>query len=359
MGNDTTSASRVTGFNKLIVKLRVFSLSLIPALSVVAGAGSTEIDMQGTAQRYIGSFRSGEDLRVYDEIGSLVTAGRLKNSELTLLTKELAIGTSSVREKIVLLLEKTGLELDATQEGKLPVIRDRSIIRALLVEGFAKPDAAARSASKVLRERCRPSDLALFADIYIGSLQLQKTDYLYIIAKAKTLQAARLVDELAKIPGAQNDVYTSEKIRIAQAALGNQAIESQYITATVEAERDAPPAPKNRYYDVGAAKDGEEVAKKISVLGLIGTRNALSLVCKYLRSNLKTYVPNYSERSIRYTALDAIRYNFPDERLLVDPANLKEWAVAEQFCTTHIGAVFEGPTPAIEPDQLYPTRLSR
>lgn len=359
MGKNTTSASRVTGCNKLMARLGLFFLSLIPAVNVVAAADSTEIDMQGTAQRYIESFRSGEDLRVYEEIGSLVTAGRLKNSELTLLRKELATGTPSVRENIVLLLEKTGLELDAPREEKLPVIRDHSVIRALLVDGFAKRDSAARMASKIIRERCKPSDLASFSDIYIASLQRQKDDYLYIIAKAKTLQAARLVDDLAKIPGMQNDEYVSEKIRIAQAALGNQTIESQYIAATVDAERTAPPAPKNKYYDVGAAKDGEEVAKKISILGLIGTRNALSLVCTYLRSNLKTYVPNYKERSIRYDALDAIRYNFPDERLLVDPANLEEWAAAEQFCITHIGAVFEGPTPVIEPDKLYPTRLSR
>ena len=77
-----------------------------------------EVGMQGTAQRYIESFHNGADLRVHEQIGTLITAGRVRNSELTLLTKELAFGTSSVREKLVRLLEKTGLELDTIGEKK-------------------------------------------------------------------------------------------------------------------------------------------------------------------------------------------------------------------------------------------------
>ena len=359
MGNDTTPPPRMSFSLKIKIKLGAFSLFLIPAISVAAGADSMEAGMQGAAQRYIESFRNGEDLRIHDEIGTLVKAGHLRNSELALLKKELASGTSSVREKLVRLLEKTGLELDANSEKKIPIIRDREIIKALVVEGFAKNDVAARSASKILRERCKPSDLALFSDIYIASLQRQQTDYLYIVAKAKTLQAARLVDELEELPSLQSNDYTMEKIRITQAALGNRAIEDQYVTATVEAERIAPPAPANRYYNVDPEKDGKEVAKNIALLGLIGTRHTLSFACKYLRSPLKTYVPNYSERSIRYDVLDAIRYNFPEEAVLANPGSLKEWAAIEQFCVVNFSAVFDGPTTEMEPDRLYPTRTSR
>jgi hypothetical protein len=358
MGNNTASASRVEKVRVVVGLLGTLFFFLIPAVSVEAGLGPVEAGMQSTAQRYIDSFRQGGDMRVYQQIGTLVTAGHVKKTELTLLTQELASGTTAVREMIVRLLEKTGLELDSHAEKKLPIIRDRSIIRALVVEGFAKPDSAARSASKILRERCKASDLALFTDVYLASLQRQRVDYLYIVAKAKTLQASRLVDDLAELPVSQDDAYTFEKIKITQAALGNHEIEGQYITATMEAERNAPPAPKNRFYNTGAEKDGEAVAKQIAILGLIGTRNALSVVCSYLRTPLKTYVPNYSERSIRYDALDAIRYNYPDERVLVDPANLREWTAVEQFCSVNIGAVFDGPTPEIEPDKLYPTRIS-
>jgi hypothetical protein len=143
---------------------------------------------------------------------------------------------------------------------------------------------------------------------------------------------------------------------VAQAALGNTLVEGQFIDAVRDAEKNLPPAPKNHFYDVGPAKDGTELARRLRTLGLIGTRRSLTVVCGYLRSTLKSYVRDISERSVQYTALDALLYNFPDQRILHDPTNLAAWSAAEKFCNTNFGPILEGPTPDIPPRLAYPHR---
>jgi hypothetical protein len=146
-------------------------------------------------------------------------------------------------------------------------------------------------------------------------------------------------------------------INIARAALGNRELEDEFIEATFIAEENAPAASSNRFYDLSGEKDGREVANGLATLGLIGTRRSLLTVCGYLRSAMKTYLPDQRERSIRYDALDALRYNFPDERVLYRPIKLNEWVAAEAFCTRTLGAMFDGLTPDLPPDRLIPTGM--
>lgn len=276
-------------------------------------------------------------------------------TSLDLLTRELATGSTDVRENIVRQLEKLGLEMDAPAPDKFAVIRDHSIIRALAVGGFAKDDVAADRAAQILLDRCTPSDLAAFAPIYTASLRQLKGEYLYIATKAKTVEARQYVEKMALQSRWRDEPERRHAIRLAQAALGNTRIENEFIDAAVQAERSAPPAPPNRFYNVGTARDGTELAKRLEPLGQIGTRRSLRAVCGYLRSPLKSYVREVSERSVRYAALDALLYNYPDERLLHGPRDLAGWNAAEQFCTRNLGAVFNGPTPDLPPDQAYPT----
>jgi len=273
------------------------------------------------------------------------------------LTKELATGSADVRVNIVGRLEKLGLEMNAPAPDKFAVIRDHSITRALVVDGFAKDDAAADRAAQILIDHCTPSDLAAFSQIYTASLRQSKGDYLQIAAKAKTVEARRFVEKMALQAKWRDEPERRHAIRLAQAALGNTRIENEFIDAAVQAERSAPPAPRNRFYNVGATRDGTELAKRLEPLGRIGTRRSLLAVCSYLRSPLKSYVPDVSERSVRYAALDALLYNYPDERILHGPQDLAGWSAAEQFCTRKLGAVFNGPTPDLPPDQPYPTRM--
>lgn len=307
-----------------------------------------------TAQIYIDKFRRGEAVHHNASVADIVTSIRSSPAELTILANELAEGTSEVRLQLVGLLEKIGFGLDTAAPDKFPLIRDHRIIRILLVQGYAKEDEARSAASGTLRIGCTPSDLAAFGHIYTKSLQQLTGQYLRLATKAKTKEASPYVEKMAQSPSWQTDPERAEMIQIAQAALGNQLVEDKFIKMVRDAEKNAPPAPKNRFYNVGAARDGAELARRLDTLGAIGTRRSLRVVCSYLRSTLKSYIGDVSERSIRYAALDALRYNFPDERVLHLPSDLEKWRAAEEFCTTHVGAVFDGPTPDIAPDKAYP-----
>lgn len=329
----------------------VISMTMIlPPLSAKQGA----IAVQKNAQSFIHDFRRGKKFHDNDSISAIVVNGRVSPLTLNFLAKELAVGNSDVRKNLVDLLEKIGLELDTPAPGKFAVIRDKSIIRALMVEGFAKDDPATEAAATVLTTQVMPSDLAIFEDIYIMSLQRSKGDYLWLASKGKVTRALPYVERIAQLPKWQEDPERQESVEIAQAALGNVVIEKQFINSVKDAEARAPQAPSSRFYDVGTAKDGTSVAKRLSILGRIGTRRSLLTVCEYLRSPLKSYVPHVSERSIRYAALDALIYNFPDEQVLNAPTGLAGWSAAEEFCRVHLGALFDGPTPDLRPDQAYP-----
>lgn len=72
---------------------------------------------------------------------------------------------------------------------------------------------------------------------------------------------------------------------------------------------------------------------------------------------MKQSLPAMKQRPIRHDALDAIHYNFPEERVRDSLTTVAEWAEAEKFCTQKLGAVFVGPTPDLPQDQVYPTRM--
>lgn len=333
-------------------------LGMLPALASCQ-TEYEDAEMRKTAQHYIDAFRAGNHPEIGASATGLVLNGTIERTSIILLAKELKSGSANVREHVVALLENIGLELDGASTGTNPVIRDKAVIRALLVEGFAKNDSAASSAELILREKCMPNDLAMFSDIYAASLQARHGEYLYLIAKAKAVHLKPMVDELAMLPAWQKDAELHRMIALVQAALGDARIEDEFIDATTRAEKNAPPAPANRFYNVSQSKDGKELASRLYMLGLIGTKKTLRAICAYLRSPIKTYVPNIKERSIRWDALDAIRYNFPDERLLSDPESVGEWSAVEQFCIIKFGAVFDGPTPEFERDRPYPTRFNK
>jgi hypothetical protein len=325
----------------------------LPA-SGATGGGSP---VHKTAQQYITQFRGGVDFNSSEPVSGLVSGGRVDKATLSMLAKELAQGTEPVRVNVVKLLEQIGLALDTPRDDKFRIIRDHGVMRVLIVEGAAKRDAAKSAAMDIMSSSCKPSDLAAFHDIYLKSLAQPKGEYLFLAAKAKTMRARPFVDHIATLPAYRENRDFLEVARLAQAALGNTAIEDEYINALHEAQKNMPPAPKNQYYDEGPAFDGSEVAKRFEPLGLIGTRRSLLLACSYLRSTLKSYVPTVSETPVRFAALDAIRYNFPDERVLFEPQNVTQWAAAERFCTEHLGAVFDGPTPDLPRHQIFPTRM--
>ncbi len=339
----------------LRLKVRTFALSLAAfAVFTITNTNAKGEDVQKTAENYITDFRNGVDLKGNDRVGGIVINGRIASSQLSLLAKELAGGSPRVRRNIVELLGRIGRALDTPNSQKMPVIRDTAVIRTLVVEGFANDDSAASAAARILTENCLPADLAAFSDVYAKSLETGSGNYLFVAAKAKTLQAAQYVEKMARSPLWQEYEEDLHLIKIAQAALGNVSVENDFIRDVYDAAQNAPPAQKNRFYDVVDEKDGAEVASRMAFLGYIGTRRTLQVACGFLRSPLRTYVGNVLERSVRYDALDAILYNFPDERVLYKPVHWVEWVAAEQFCIEKIGATFDGPTPNLPYDRIYP-----
>jgi len=313
--------------------------------------------MNARAKRYIQDFKNGEHFRNNKDLQELIINFQPDPSALYVLRKELAEGDSVVRKNIVKLLGALGVACNRPDPNKIPIVRNHDIIQALLVEGFMKDDAASSDAAEILHSRCRPNDLAAFNDIFTRSLAAGSGDYIMLAAKAKTTRARTNVEALARLPRWTTDDENRAMIRIAQAALGNAVVEDEFITATVEAAKNAPAAPKNRFYDVSGERDGAAVAAHLAQLGYIGTHRSLLTACAFLRSPLKTYVIDLDERSIRRDALEAIQFNFPDERVLHAPETVSEWAAAEQFCVENLSATFRGPTPDIPTERLYPRHV--
>ena len=330
--------------------------------SVVTPTFAQDTDNQDTAmptiaQQYVDDFKKGKHFSEDERWENLNTYSLTGKSSISLLTNELAKNPVDVRRDIINLLEALGLRLDSPGPDKVRVIRSHSIIEALIVGGFAKDDAADSDAIRVLTRRCRPQDLAVFSHYYIEFFKRSDFRSLLVAAKAKTAEARPYVEDFARAAEERGTITPRGPARIAQAALGNSLVEESFINDVRTAEADMPNGKSGRWYDNSNEKDASEVAHRINRLGLIGTKRALLVACGYLRSTLKSFIPNVSERSLRLDALKAIQYNFPDEKLLYRPTSTSEWAAIEAFCTRQLGAVFDGPTPEWEPDNLYPNEV--
>lgn len=334
--------------------MKTFSSSLLFFGHCFATARENDEPVNMYAEKYLLDFRQGGNFQWGSDIRALTLNFRPEPTALYAFRKELNAGTAAVRENIVQLLKAIGLACDVPSPEKIRVIRDHSIIQTLLIDGFAQDDMASSASAQILLALCRPADLAAFNRIFLASLEAGNATYLLLTAKAKTNGARVAVENLAKLPAFRRSAANLHMARVAMAALGNNVMEDDFIAATVDAEENAPAAPKNRFYDVGSAKDGGAVAARLAELGQIGTQRSLLTVCGFLRSPLKSYVTNLYERSIRYDAVDAIRFNFPDERILYKPEKLREWVAVEQFCSANLSAVFDGPTPDLPRDKVYP-----
>jgi hypothetical protein len=335
------------------IKTILFCMSLFSVLRP-ASAEASEQEADNIIERYLSDIRHGKAFHWRGDVSALIADFKPVPTAVHALKRELRAGNAFVRENVVTLLNTMAIACHRPAPDKMPIVRDHAIIGALLVEGFLKNDAACQDAFQILHRTCLPADLARYDEVFMRSLHAGSGTCLLLAAKAKTAGAGKLIDRLAQRPDFQQTADVMHLIRTAQAALGNTAVEDTFIAAAIRAAENAPPAPANRFYDVGDARDGAAVTPCLKELGWIGTRRSLQTACQFLRSPLKRYVVNHYERSIRYDALDAIRFNFPDKRVLDDPRTVAEWAAAEQFCEQHLSAIFDGPTPDLPRDRIYP-----
>ena len=289
--------------------------------------------MKKTAKDYISAFRRGETF--HRPVAGLIINHQADKIALHELEKELTTGSSEVREKIVELL--TEIDFEASEKSTL---QDQGIIKILSSAGLSKDDLGLTAAANVLRKKSTYEMLISYSDSYTKALAVSPDDdLLLLVAKAKPSHAKVVVEQIAILP----EWHEKEAVKIARAALGNTVIEDQYITAAKQ------------------ATNGESLAQSLKILGFIGTRRSLQAVASYLRTPLKITNEPHFERTVRKDALEALSYNYPDKHFLF-PSNVQtqeDYAKAESFCTTSLGVIFNGPTPQLPPDRMFPSFQSK
>lgn len=298
---------------------------------------SEKNEMSTAAQNYIAAFRRDEDFQ--RPITGLIINQKIDKRGIETLGRELAIGTPQVREEIVNLLLETDLQAN-TERHRHGVLHDQGILKLLSTSGLAKNDLGLNAAASVLRNYSEQKTLTPYGKHYTKTLEYStNSELLLLIAKAKPSEARTVVEHLSVSPAWQDE----ESVKIASAALGNTALEDKYIQAAKQ------------------ASDGESLALALHSLGLIGTQRSLKTVASYLRTALKITREGSFERTVRMDALEALAYNFPDQPFLY-PNNInssEDYAVAERFCTTKFGAVFDGAIPDFPSDRIFPVPLPK
>jgi hypothetical protein len=359
------------------------------------------------AQDYIQYFRQGggyydQNDSDRDSIGrslpGLMIGNRPDPEAMKALGEALATNREDVRKDIVRLL---GDVKHLTCTGGEPLIPE--VVELLVGPGFAKLDKARETAMEILRRDASPATLSRYGDIFTKELK-RKPDarILLLIAKAKVFQAREEVERLSQLPEWREpkcrDRWGCVAIRIARAALGNTAIEDEFIAEAVRIENEliadtARNATIVDEYIAGAARKkieaawieavrkgttqkeaaeilrrspedneatsamlgerwelGKNLKNALNDLSLIGTPKSLRAICPHLRSPLIFDHPYTSRCSrllrkpVRMTAMKALQYAFPQRRELnwKQVHDRMDYLRAEQVCVEELGFDFTG-----------------
>lgn len=284
--------------------------------------------MSKHAQEYLDAFARGQDF--VPPAKGVFADGRPDDEALALLGKALEAGSPTVRENVVKLLVDMGRSTDPLTPEGADVLRHPRIIGLLAGTGLARPDLGREAAMDALRKLVSSRALAPFGEAFADTLgKAPSHEALLLVAKAKPAQARAVLERLNMLPRWRHE----EACLIARAALGNAEDEERFI------ER------------ARAASSGEELARAVGPLGLMGTPRGLKLLGELLRTPLTVDIPGSmpgrSVKSVRLNVLDALLYNFPEEPALY-PNNINrddDYRAAERFCTKTLGVVYKDPPP--------------
>lgn len=280
--------------------------------------------MQRDGERYLSSFRHGEDFR--PPSSGFIADDRPDTHAIAELGEAMAIETAAVREQLVALLVDIGLQLDPLREAGTEALRVPQIIELLAGPALTTSDLGSEAAMDALRKLVPARDLARHAAAFVAALVRAPSDEGFLlVAKVKPAQLRAEVDALATAP----DWLSSESAQIARAALGARDVEDSFLAT---ADR---------------ATTGPALARALASLGLIGTPRSLRAIALQLRTPLTITIPGAFERSVRLNALEALLYNFPEEPALY-PNNIvteDDYAAAERFCRATLGVTLRDPPP--------------
>ena len=316
MGPDSTLTSH---------RLRTSVALVLPVVIWIASSdASRAAAMPRRVHDYIAAFEKGEDFQPPST--DLIVNGQPEAASLQVLAQALDSKPAEVREQIVLLLVDLGLRTDPLTAAGAEVLRHKEIIRILVEHALQPADLGREAAMDALRKLVRSEDLAPYGDRFTKELRAAPSQEAFLlVAKAKARSAAGLVETLVHAP-AWADV---EAARVAHAALGDTATEDEFLARGQ------------------AASTGQDLARALAPLALIGTERSLKAVAQRLRSPLIITLPGAHDKSVRLDVLDALRYNYPDEPVLY-PNNINDdsdYAAAEQFCSRKLGVVYSEARP--------------
>ena len=324
---------------------------IVLAVQLLCSTCSEAQRMTTPVDNYIAAFRKGQEFNGPSEglvmggkphrASGRIMQGQPDEDALAKLKKVLASGDDFIRQNVVALLVDVGLQVDPRRPEGTEALRDKDIIEILVRAGMAKRDAGREAAMDALRKLVRPADLAPYAEAFTRVLKEKPTDNAFLlVAKAKAIAAKPLVEQLAQTPPWEGN----EVARIAQAALGDRAIEAAFIKQAAEAHQ---------------AGDSEKFMRSLGPLAMIGTPASLRVIAGYLRTPLTFLVPGTLEKSLRLNVLEALLYHYPDQPVLY-PNNINsaaDYTAAERFCTEELGVIYEGPEPPFMTFRPFPVPL--
>ena len=332
MGDNTTLATIKMALVLLALCLGGFAQQKTP---LDQGRGR----MPQTAQEYLASFARGEDFT--PPARGVFSQGVPDPEAVGLLGQHLATDTPRVREEIVHLLVAMARQTDPLTPNGADVIRDPHILNLLAGPGLSKRDLGREAAMDALRKLAMPSDLHRLGKTFTENLRKAPSeDAFLLVAKAKPEHAKSTVDDLAQTPQWRGN----EAARIARAALGDAALESNFLTEASKAESHA---------------DGEALCRALGSLALIGTPKTLKAIAERLRTPLTTEVPHAFVRSVRLSVLEALLYNYPEEPVLY-PNNIvieANYEAAERFCEKVLGVAYKTSPPPFLTIRGYPIHV--
>lgn len=304
----------------VLVLATLLSMAALAADAIAINKGETMLQ----AERVITQFQKG--VTYQPPPTTFMDQGKVLDQELPPFESALFRESAQVREQIVRLLADLGKRTDPLYSKGGQLIRHPQIITLLTQEALVKDDLGREAALDAMQlyvpaSFLKPYGLVLSADLK----KFPGPTAFLLIAKFKPADAKEVVEKLIATPRWENEL----KARIAAAALGDKAIEQEYIEA------------------FKAEAEPEEKANLARTLGWIGTPDALSTLAQAMRTELVIEMPQVMRRSVRLDVLAALSYNFPEAQELFESQILtdSDYDQAEKFCERQFGTKWDNPRP--------------
>lgn len=224
-----------------------------------------------------------------------------------------------VRLQIAKTLVTLGIETDPVH-----YLRNRRILSILFYDGAITDDAAYRYSMDRIALLATPSVLREFAPAIARLVEESPvSDLFLIVAKAKAIEAMEAMQELEKDP----DWAKDDNFRIAQAALGDESIEDEFIEPFV------------------GSFDPKAKIELATPLAQIGTSRTLELLAREMRSPMVLRVPGSYEMSVRVEIAKALLYCHPDQTFLGRIESDDDYERIERWCEFQYGIQWNRPRP--------------